>query len=70
MGPYVERQTTHAPVCVQDRHHFAWMDSKLQAESTKSVVSVDNDISKCDRGGKANDMELAMPSAAETLRQG
>jgi hypothetical protein len=45
MGLRMEYQTPYAPACIQDRHRIVWIDSKLQAKNTKSVVSVDEDVS-------------------------
>ena len=65
----VEYQTPDVPVCIQDRHRIIWIDAKLLAEGTESVVSVDDDVSKPCGGGKTDDMHPAMPSLAQTLCQ-
>ncbi len=66
----MEYQTPYAPVCTQDGNRIVWADFKLQAESTKSIVSMDEDVSQSYGGGEANDMYTAVLSVAETLCQG
>ena len=66
----MEYQTPDAPVCIQDRHRIVWIDSKLPAEGTECVVSVDEDVSESYGGWEADDMYSAMLSLAQTLCQG
>lgn len=63
-------QAPHAPVCVQDQDRIVWIDRKLPAEGTKSVVTVDDDVSQSRGEGEADDTNPAMSSLAQPLCQG
>jgi hypothetical protein len=70
MWPRVEYQSPDAPVGIEDRHRIVRLNSELQADSTKGVVSVDEDVSESNRRGEADDTNPSMLSRAEALDQG
>ena len=41
----MEYQTSYALICIENPHRIVWIDSKLEAKGTKSIVSVDKDVS-------------------------
>ena len=65
----MEYQAPDAPVRIQNRHRIGRIDAKLLVESTKSIVSVDGNISKPGGGGKTDDVYPTTLSLAETIRQ-
>ncbi len=70
MRSCVEHQAAHASVCIEDRHRIDGMDFELQADRTKSVIPMDDNVSESHADGEADDTYPPKPSLAETLCQG